>query len=133
MGSNQKRGIGLLLVQIALALYLAVTGLCMLGVGGTIKSVQATRAVYEVFNGDIAKFVAIGLGIVLLLCGIVLIVRMFADMHQIDKLLKFVSLIVWVAMAVIIDVLGFSGFSLEWVLNLSKDLLIIGGLMAIAD
>ncbi len=133
MASNQKRGIGILLVQIALALYLAVTGLCMLGVGGTIKSVQATKAVYALFSGDLAKIVAIVLGIVLLLCGIVLVVCMFADMHRLDTLLKLVSLIAWIVMAVIIDVLNFKGCSMEWVLNVAKDLLIIGGLMAIAD
>ena len=135
MANSQKRGIGILLIQIALALYLAVTGLSMLGAGGTIKSVQATKAVYALLHGDAAKIVAIVLGIVLLLCGLLLILRMFIDTRRLDTLFKFVSLLAWIVMAVIIDVLRFDSFGniLEWVLDVGKNLLIIGGLMAIAD
>lgn len=133
MANNQKRGIGLLLLQIALALYLAVTGLSMLGSGFSIKSIQATKAVHHIFSGNLAGIVAIALGVILLLCGVVLILRMFADTHRLDRLLKFVSLIAWIAIAVIIDIINFPGLSTEWTLNVAKDLLIIGGLMSIAD
>ena len=135
MARTQKRSFGLLLIQVALALYLAITGLGMLGVSSSVKSIQATTAVYALFSGDVAKIVAIALGIVLLLCGVTLLVRMFADMGTAALVLKIISLIAWIVIAAIVDVCRFNDFGsvFSWLLDIGKNLLIIGGLLVIAD
>ena len=59
MAKTSNRGLGALLLRIALAAYFIITGLCMLGVGGSIKSSEAGAAIYEIFSGDLAKILVI--------------------------------------------------------------------------
>ena len=67
MAKTSNRGLGALLLRIALAAYFIITGLCMLGVGGSIKSSEAGAAIYEIFSGDLAKILVIVVAILLLI------------------------------------------------------------------
>ncbi|MFA6936904.1 MAG: hypothetical protein WCQ67_01590 [Treponema sp.] len=136
--ANSKKSLGLVFVQIALAVYFIVTGLCMLGVGGSIKSFQITGAVYSIFSGSLANIVNIILGILILACGVVLVIKFFWNPGKIDNTLMLITLIVWIVVAVIVDLFShemgiFSGdvAFLTWLLDVAKNLLIIGGLMTV--
>lgn len=124
----------MLLIQVALALYLTVTGLALLGVGSSDKALQATTAMHALFSGDIANIVAIALGVVLLLCGVSLVVRLFVNVGAAALVLKIISLIAWIVIAVITDICRYDDFSgvLALLLDIGKNLLVIGGLLAIA-
>ena len=138
MATKTNKGLGALLLRIALAAYFIITGLCMLGVGGSVKASEAGAAIYEIFSGDLAKIVAIVVAIVLLVGGVCIAITMFRDLGSWDNTVMLILTIIWVVIAVIADVFSHSfgvnkldGNAMFWILNVAKDLLIIGGLLSI--
>ncbi len=135
MARSSKWSLGVVLTQIALALYLTVTGLFTLGLGGNRGSSELTRAVKALLNGDLANLVVILLGVVVLVCGILLILRFFWNPGTLDGLFKLITLIAWIVVTVVIDVCGFGSFHTmwEWILSVAGNLLIIGALLLVHD
>ncbi len=138
MAKNSNRGLGALLIRIALAAYFIITGLCMLGVGGSIKSSEAGAAIYEIFSGDLAKILVIVVAIVILLGGICVLITIFRDLGSWDNTAMLILTIIWIVIAVVADIFSRSfgvknldGNAMFWILNVAKDLLIIGGLLSI--
>ena len=138
MAKTSNRGLGALFLRIALAAYFIITGLCMLGVGGSIKSSEAGAAIYEIFSGDLAKIVAIVIAIVLLIGGVCIAITIFRDLGNWDNTVMLILTVVWIVIAVVADVFSRSfgvnkldGNAMFWILNVAKDLLIIGGLLSI--
>ncbi len=138
MGKTSNRGLGALLLRIALAAYFIITGLCMLGVGGSIKSSEAGAAIYEIFSGDLAKILVIVVAIVILLGGICVLITIFRDLGSWDNTAMLILTIIWIVIAVVADIFSRSfgvknldGNAMFWILNVAKDLLIIGGLLSI--
>lgn len=138
MAKTSNRGLGALFLRIALAAYFIITGLCMLGVGGSIKSSEAGAAIYEIFSGDLAKIVAIIVAIVLLIGGVCIAITIFRDLGNWDNTVMLILTIIWIVIAVVADVFSRSfgvnkldGDAMFWILNVAKDLLIIGGLLSI--
>ena len=138
MAKTSNKGLGALFLRIALAAYFIITGLCMLGVGGSIKSSEAGAAIYEIFSGDLAKIVAILVAVVLLIAGVCIAITIFRDIGTWDNTVMLVLTIIWIVIAVIADVFSKSfgvnkldGHTMFWILNVAKDLLIIGGLLSI--
>ena len=138
MGKTSNRGLGTLFLRIALAAYFIITGLCMLGVGGSIKSSEAGAAIYEIFCGYLAKIVAIIVAIVILIGGVCIAITIFRDLGNWDNTVMLILTVIWIVIAVIADVFSRSfgvgkldGNAMFWILNVAKDLLIIGGLLSI--
>ena len=138
MGKTTNRGLGAVFIRIALAAYFIITGLCMLGVGGSVKASQAGAAVYEIFNGDLAKIIAIVVAIVILIGGICVAITIFRDLGNFDNTAMLILTVLWIIIAVVADVFTSSfgvskldGNAMFWILNVAKDLLIIGGLLSI--
>ena len=138
MAKTSNRGLGALLIRIALAAYFIITGLCMLGVGGSIKSSEAGAAIYEIFSGDLAKILVIVVAIVILLGGICVLITIFRDLGSWDNTAMLILTIIWIVIAVVADIFSRSfgvknldGNAMFWILNVAKDLLIIGGLLSI--
>ena len=135
MAKSSKWSLGVMLTQVALALYLTVTGLFTLGLGGNRSSSELTRAVKALLNGDLANVVVILLGVVVLVCGIMLILRFFWNPGTLDGLFKLITLIAWIVVTVVIDICGFGSFPsiLQWILSVAGNLLIIGALLVVHD
>lgn len=138
MGKTTNRGLGALFLRIALAAYFIITGLCMLGVGGSVKASQAGAAVYEIFKGDLAKIIAIVVAIVILIGGVCVAITIFRDLGNFDNTAMLILTVLWIIIAVVADVFTSSfgvskldGNAMFWILNVAKDLLIIGGLLSI--
>ena len=138
MAKTSNRGLGALLLRIALAAYFIITGLCMLGVGGSVKASQAGAAIYEIFSGDLAKIVAIIVAILLLIGGVCIAITIFRDLGNWDNTAMLILTVLWIVIAVVADVFSRSfgvnkldGNAMFWILNVAKDLLIIGGLLSI--
>ena len=138
MATKTNRGLGALFIRIALAAYFIITGLCMLGVGGSVKASQAGAAVYEIFNGDLAKIIAIVVAIVILIGGVCVAITIFRDLGTWDNTAMLILTVLWIVIAVVADVFTSSfgvskldGNAMFWILNVAKDLLIIGGLLSI--
>ena len=142
MAKSTNRGLGALFIRIALAAYFIITGLCMLGVGGSVKASQAGAAIYEIFSGDLAKIVAIVVAIivaiVILIGGVCVAITIFRDLGNWDNTVMLILTVLWIVIAVVADVFSRSfgvnkldGNAMFWILNVAKDLLIIGGLLSI--
>ena len=104
MGKTTNRGLGALFLRIALSAYFIITGLCMLGVGGSIKSSEAGAAIYEIFSGDLAKIVAIVVAIVLLIGGVCIAITIFRDLGNWDNTVMLIITVIWIVIAVVADV-----------------------------
>ncbi len=138
MAKTSNRGLGALLIRIALACYFIITGLCMLGVGGSVKASEAGAAVMEIFSGDLARVLVIILAVVILVGGVCIAVTIFRDLGKWDNTVMLILTILWIIIAIVADVFSRSfgvsrldGNAMFWILNVAKDLLIIGGLLSI--
>ena len=138
MGKTSERGLGAILIRIALAAYFIITGLCMLGVGGSVKASEAGAAIMEIFSGDLAKIIVIIVGVLLLVGGFCIAVTLFHDLGTFENTIMIILTVLWIVIAVVAD--GFSrSFGVKnldknamfWILNVAKDLLIIGGLLSV--
>ncbi len=138
MAKTSNRGLGALFLRIALAAYFIITGLCMLGVGGSVKASEAGAAIYEIFSGDLAKILVIVVAILLLIGGVCITITIFRDLGNWDNTILLILTVLWIVIAIVADVFSRSfgvnkldGNAMFWILNVAKDLLIIGGLLSI--
>ena len=138
MGTTNNRGLGALFIRIELAAYFIITGLCILGVGNSVMSSQAGAAIYKIFSGDLAKIIGIIIAIVFIIGGICIAITIFRDLGNWDNTVMIILTVLWIAIAVIADIFtkkfgvnNLDGDAMFWILNVAKDLLIIGGLLSI--
>ena len=137
--AKQQRTIGIFVIQIALAIYLVITGLCLVtGIGKSISSSEIA-AVTNIFkNANLAKVVSIIVGIVLIVCGVMFAIKaLITDLGKLDDFFKYFTLIVWIVVTVITLINNFDDFKtgqvLHWLLILAKNALIIGGILTIKN
>ena len=132
--AKTRWSVGVVITQFALACYFIITGLCLLGVGTSAASQEIAGALSYLRLGDHRQLVRVVLGVVILLCGVVLLVRFFWNPGVLDVILLVLTLIVWVTVAAVVAVSTFpaaSGRWMPWFLVLSQNLLVIGGLLAV--
>lgn len=134
--AKQQRTIGVFIIQLALAIYMVVTGLCIFGVGKSISSEEIVAVAS--FFGKASKFISIAVAVILLVCGVMFAIKaFFTDLGKIDDIFKYLTLIVWIVITVVTLVNNFSDFSngraLHWLLLLAKNGLIIGGILTIKN
>ena len=110
----------------------------MLGVGGSVKASEAGAAIYEIFSGDLSKILVIVVAILLLIGGVCIAITIFRDLGSWDNTVMLILTVLWIVIAVVADVFSRSfgvnkldGNAMFWILNVAKDLLIIGGLLSI--
>lgn len=136
MPKKQQRTIGVFIIQLALAIYLVITGLCLFGIGGSISSSEI-QGVTSFFKGG-ANAVEYVIGVLLIACGAVFFLKALGlDFGKADDIIKYVTLIVWIVVTVVtlISIIGelSSVLALHWLLVLAKNALIIGGILTIKN
>ena len=134
--SKQRSSLGSVIVQLALAIYLVVTGVCLFGVGRSISS-EEIKGVTSFFK-DISPAINIVSAILLIVCGVIFLLKVFSlDLGKLDDLIKYVTLIVWIVVTVVTLITYMKELSsilaLHWLLVLAKNGLIIGGILCIKD
>lgn len=135
--AKQQRTLGVFIIQLALAIYFVVTGLCLFGIGGSISS-DEINALTELF-GKAAKVLDIIIGILLIACGVMFLIKAFGvDLGKLDDIVKYVTLILWIVITVIALIENLKDFNagnnwLHWFLVLAKNALIIGGVLTIKN
>lgn len=115
--SSSKKAIGFVLLQIALGLFLIVSGLFTIQLdGGFLGNVQASFSGNEVANavrsflkGDVANIVIFILGICELLAGIFLLISFFVNVGKIEDTILLIIMIVWILVIVLVDIIGNGG------------------------
>jgi hypothetical protein len=138
--ATQRRTFGILIIQLALAIYLTVTGLFLVApaVGGSISS-EEIKAVTNAF-GSISKILNVVIGLLLLACGIMFLIKAFGiDFGKADDIVKYVTIILWIIVTIVTLAaaaktdFGKGGTIFHWLLVLAKNCLIIGGAMTIKN
>ena len=130
--ATQRRTFGIFIIQIALAIYLFITGLCLFGVGKSISS-DEIQGVTKFFQGG-ARVMDYVIAALLIVCAVMFFIKALGiDFGKVDDVVK----IVWIVVTVVtlIGLVGeLSGVkALHWLLVLAKNCLIIGGIMTIKN
>ena len=134
--AKQRRTIGIFIIQVALAIYLFITGLCLFGLGQSISS-EEIKGVTNFFKGG-ASILNIIIGILLVVCAVMFLIKAFGfDFGKVDDIVKIITLVVWIIVTVV-TLIGLAGElggikALHWLLVLAKNCLIIGGIMTIKN
>ena len=137
--AKQQRTIGVFVIQLALAVYLVITGLCLVTPLGKSISSEEIRSVANLFNNaSLAKVISIIVGVILIACGVMFAIKaIITDLGKMDDFFKYATLIIWIVVTVITLITYFSDFSkglaLHWLLVLAKNALIIGGILTIKN
>jgi len=135
MAKNQKT-VGTWILQLALALLFIVSGVWMLT--GNYSDV-ISQSIRKVFTSDIANILRIVYGVILLVAGVFLAIRLFVVMgNSLDSILMIVILICWCIAIVLVDVVGlFNGIKsnhfnfLSWCYHFAYDMLVLGAIIKV--
>ena len=122
-----RGSIGILLINISVALYLAATGI--MGFQGEGNIQVAVRAVFS--RGDFSNILVIILSIVALAAGVLIIVRLFNANIPIIDLLLLVVAAVWIVLIIMVDIVGpinARPHFVEWLVSFSSNLIVLGGI-----
>ncbi len=147
--SVSKKSISTVLLQLAVALFLIVSGILTVQLdGGLLGKLQAgfsnnevASAVHKIFNGDLANLIVILLGLCEIIAGVFLFLNFFINTGKITNLFVFIIIIVWCVVIALIDVLGSGGLLdgafasitafLSFLKSLSSHLLVLGALLVV--
>lgn len=126
--------IGRLVLQIALGLFFLVGGIWTLQGG---KANEIAVAVHRIFNGDAAAIISIVFGVIEVIAGAFLILRLLIPVAStLDRTLTLIITLAWLTAIVLIDFLGGNilgggtiGGTLSWLYTLGSHLLVLGALL----
>ncbi len=127
-----------LVLNIAVGAMLAVGGIWALQGGGDF----GCKAIKSIFNGDIAKILAIVFGVIELLSGIFIILQLFIGdrMGTFGSILKLIVIIVWAVAIVLADFLGNGGLLnggmnhfLSWLYEFAMHMIVLCALLVTRD
>lgn len=135
---NKKRTVGTLILQIALGLLFIVSGIWTLQNG---KGDEIASAIRSIFSKDIAQVICIVFGIIEIVAGVFLLLRLFVFLNtSLDTLLMIIIMICWIVAIVMIDFVGNDGLFnnldngfLGWLNRFARHLLILGAVIKVKD
>ncbi len=135
---NKHRTVGTLILQIALGLLFIVSGIWTLQNG---KGDEIAAAIRSIFNGDVAKVICIVFGIIEIVAGVFLLLRLFVFLNtNLDTLLMIIIMICWIVAIIMIDFIGKDGLLnnlnegfLGFLNRFARHLLILGAVIKVKD
>lgn len=133
MGKTKNAGLGILFIQIALAVLFIFTGLALLLNKGFFSANEMSSAIRKIFsNGNVARILEIVLGVLLIVAGVFEVCHILGKgFGSIDDLVGLIVLIAYIVVAVLVDVLRLDLGHSGWWIDVARDLLIIGGILAV--
>lgn len=135
---KSKKTIGTLVLQIALGLLFIVGGIWTLQNG---KGDEVTSAFHSIFSGDTAKFICLIFGIIEIVAGVFLLLRLFVFLNtNLDSLLMIIIMICWIVAIVCIDFIGNDGLFknldtgfLPFLNRFARHLIVLGAILKVKD
>ncbi len=133
---ENKKTIGTWILQIALGILFIVSGIWTLQ-GGSGDEIAI--AIKSIFSSDVSKIVCIIFGIIEIIAGFFLLLRLFLSLNtNLDAVLMIIIMICWIAAIVMIDFLGNdnifnnlnNGF-LSFMKRFARHLLILGAIIKV--
>ena len=138
MALRREHSVGYLFLQVALGLFFLVSGIWTLqGSSGN----EIAVAIKSVLSGDSAQICCIVFGIIEVLAGIFLLLRMFVTFSSpIDTILMVIIMIAWIASIILIDFLekgalpaGNFASILRWLKAFAYHLLVLGAVITVRN
>jgi uncharacterized membrane protein YphA (DoxX/SURF4 family) len=138
MALQHEHSIGYLFLQTALGLFFLVSGIWTLqGNSGN----EIAVAINSVLSGDSAQICSIVFGIIEVLAGIFLLLRLFVTFSApIDTILMLIIMVAWIASIVLIDfiekgALPAGNFTsiLKWLKVFAYHLLVLGAIITVKN
>lgn len=135
MEKNDKT-IGTIILQLALGLLFIVSGIWTLqGARGD----EIAIAIHSIFDRDVADVMCIVFGIIEIISGTFLLLRLFVFMNtNLDSLLMVIIMICWIVAIVVIDFVGskslFNSFNkdfLPFLNRFARHLLVLGAIIKV--
>ena len=128
------KGIGMFLMNIAVACYLFCAGI--LGVNNRwLQSSEIRRAVTDLLGrGDLTNIVAVVLSVLAIIAGVCILLRLFnVDLPLPIDLILIILAIVWIILILLIDVIpGLQNFGkgnfISWLMPFSAHLMVLAGI-----
>lgn len=138
MSTKNERTAGTLVLQIALGLLFVVGGIWTLQNG---NGDEISRAIRHIFNSDVSKVLCIVFGIIEIVAGVFLILRLFANIAtNLDSLLMIIIMICWIVCIILIDFISDSGIInnlnsgfLPWTYRFAGHLLVLGAILKVKN
>lgn len=135
---EKNRSAGTLILQIALGLLFIVSGIWTLQGG---KGDEIVSAFYSIFSRDVAHVCCIVFGVIELIAGFFLLLRLFVSMNtNLDTVLIYIIMICWIAAIIIIDFVGKNGLLnsfnsgfLSFLNRFAHHLLVLGAIIKVKD
>lgn len=137
METKREGSFGRVLLQIALGLFFIVGGIwTIMGDPGD----EAAFAVQSIFNGNIVQYVCIAYGVIEIIAGVFLLLKLFVSPFEpLNNILMVVIMIAWIVAIVMIDFVGsrgqFDSFSkfLSWCRTFASHCLVLGSIFIVKD
>lgn len=133
---EKEKTTGTVVLQIALGLLFVVSGIWTLqGARGD----EIASALYSIFSKDIANISCIVFGVIEIIAGTFLLLRLFFYLNtDLDSVLMIIIMICWIAAIVVIDFIGkeslFNNFNkgfLPFLNRFARHLLVLGAIIKV--
>ncbi len=135
---QEKKGnaFALFILQLSMGVMLAVGGIWALQGSGDL----AANAIKSIFEGDIGRVCVIIFGVIELLVGIFMILKLLIGdrFGGFGKVLALIAVIVWIVAVILSDIFGNMGILndgkndfFKWLYTFAQHLIILGALLAV--
>jgi len=124
-----NKGIGFLLLNFSVAIYLFATGI--LGIT-RFSDGEIRRAVSSIFRGNFAEILIVILSILAIAAGAFILIKFFGISIAITELLLIVLAITWVVFILMIDIvypLGHKTNFVEWLRSFGSHVMVLAGII----
>lgn len=136
MSTKETRSFGTILLQIALGLMFIVGGIWTLQNG---KGDEIAAAIHSVFKGDVAGILCIVMGVIEIIAGVFLLLRLFVSIGtNLDSILMFIIMIAWIVIIVLADIIGSDGILysfnknfLSFLNRFARHLIVLGAIIKV--
>jgi hypothetical protein len=128
-----NKGIGFLLLNFSVAIYLFATGILGLTGRKLFSDGEIRRAVTSLFSGDFAEIIIVVLAVLAIAAGFFILIKFFGVSIGITELLLIVLAITWVVFILMIDIvypLNHKGTNfVDWLRSFGSHLMALAGII----
>jgi hypothetical protein len=130
---TSNRGIGVFVMNIAVAAYLFATGIIGFRSGGEIRD-----AVVSLFGtGDLTNALVVVLAVLAIAAGVFILLKLFGLVFPMSNLILIILAIAWLVFIIMIDIirpLQHRGYDfVEWLKTFGAHLMVLGGMLLAMD
>jgi hypothetical protein len=130
---TSNRGLGVFVMNIAVAAYLFATGIIGFKSGGEIS-----HAVGSLFSGNLANALVVVLSVLAIAAGVFILLKLFGLVFPMSNLILIILAIAWLVFIIMIDIIRPLGSNwnptfIDWLQGFGAHLMVLGGILLATD